>query len=340
MQSTLLIFSLVALVFGQTFHGPQWQQKSAQEKQNELWNAVTQNEQSNSWPSALKTAQLFLENVQVSFDEVQDDLPTEGGPLGQNRTKLIHSVGYVALAAYKSYNNDQYTGLFKGSNYMMLRFSTGGPYTATRFSFVPAVAIKGLRSGVSSGNFFTMFSLEGQSSYNLFTHDLTNHLPNLSLNSTTVQKAIRLKFESASEWPNMVGLSDFAGYTEDGDQVASPEFPFRLILQPRQDLKTLFNDNFTSPDSLSEDLTSLEPGLLYYLWAEETPTSTPTKIGEIHLTTTPVPSQFGDSHLFFQHVHFEDDLNIHPEWQNAAQQMQQQQGNQYYFNGPSDLPYN
>lgn len=76
----------------------------------------------------------------------------------------------------------------------------------------PGLTLKILRDGVKSSNIFAMYSLEGQSSFNMFEHDLTNHVPNLGDGASLALKALAAKFKTASQWPTMIGLKDCASF--------------------------------------------------------------------------------------------------------------------------------
>lgn len=333
---TLFVALFIVGGLSQPFHGSTWQQKQAYEKQQLLWNAITSNESPGPWPSALQLAEIFLESMNPTFDAIQDDLPTQGG-FGFNRVKLIHSVGCTGLGSFVSNGNSPYTGLFTNASNVILRFSTAKAYDATPYSFTPAIGFKFLRSGVKSGNFMTMFSLEGQSSYNFFKHDLSNHVTDLSLNASSALRALKFKFESVSDYPSLLGLSDIASFDQNGHAVAHPRFPFRLVFQPAKALKTMFSDQFASSD-LCDTVGKVPTGTIYYVYAEDTPGDEPQLIGFVDLTQQPVRSNFGDVSLFFEHQRMEDDFKIHPEWVQPAKAILSDQTNSYYYNGYPDLP--
>lgn len=84
-----------------------------------------------------------------------------------------------------------------------------------------------------SGNTFAMYSLFGQTSYNLFEHDLTNHVPQFNVNTAPLSARLLLdRFRTASAWPTMMGLSDMATYDQFGNKESIVNFPFRLVFHP------------------------------------------------------------------------------------------------------------
>jgi hypothetical protein len=72
----IFVALLSSVVWTQPYNGPTWQSKTAEEKQQLLWQAITRNETSGPWPSSLELAEIFLEDMSPTFDAVRDDLPT------------------------------------------------------------------------------------------------------------------------------------------------------------------------------------------------------------------------------------------------------------------------
>ena len=72
------------------------------------------------------------------------------------RKKTVHGVGYVAKAKWVDYGDHLYTGIFKGGDSGIIRFSTGNPPGST---LNPSIALKFLRDGVDSANFVATNSL-------------------------------------------------------------------------------------------------------------------------------------------------------------------------------------
>jgi len=183
-----------------------------------------------------------------------------------------------------------------------------------------------------------MFSLEGQSSYNYFAHDLTNHVPMPDPDvSNFAEKQLLKAFNSASSWPVMLGLSDFAGFRQDGSKVPNPNFPWRLIFHPTTKVHNMFPSTGDKP--LGEELSILSVGTLFEVYAEPTTGASPIPIGTLDLTSTTTSSLFGDELLFFQHQLMEDDLSYHPEWIAPGRLIMKAQASQPHYTYP-DLPWN
>jgi len=318
------------------FGGQEYQNQSAEEKRNILWNQVLQDPNGAQF-STWKLVELLAEPMSPSFDSYRDDFTGMEGPFGYfNRSKFVHTVGAVGLVVYNSVGNHPYTGIFRGSKYALARLSTPTSYDSTARSFVASVAFKFLRDGVPSGNIFGICSLEGRYSYNFFRHDLYSNPVFPSLNESFALQVVQRKFMEASDW-GMIGTSYLATFDEQGNKEQNPVFPFNMVFQGSKQAKALFTDSFVSSD-LPVLLSKIPAGtLLYNVWAEE-PNQQPLKIGEITLQTALTSSDFGDNGLFFQHTRKEDDFQLRPDWVSYANNLVQEQGSKYYYNGPPDLP--
>jgi len=327
-------------VQAQIYVGPQYQAKSNTVKTSELYYASTNNTSPSSFPT-VGLVELFLENMDTSFDTVADDMPNQFLGL-QRRPKLIHSVGVVALASWVPLANGKgYTGVLSGCSNVVVRLSLAKKPATGAKGYAPGIALKCLRSGTKSGNLFAMFSLEGQDSWNFFKHDLTNHVPDLSSSADSLLLKLRDTFGQASDWPTMIGLSDLAEFDENGKNMTTPKFPFRLVFHPVTSVRNMFTDTPTA-DPFGTLARTLRPGTLYTIYAQDQPTDTQDQlvlIGRLDLRTATTTSNFADKYLFFQHTRMENDFYYKPTWAPFAQQILNQQRNTNYYTFP-DLPFN
>jgi len=325
----------------QSFVGPAWQHQTAASKQTILDATIRNDTTSQSWPSTLELAELFIEDMNLSFDTEGDDMPEQ---LFQRRPKLIHSVGVVADAQWKVVPNSLgYTGIFEsGCSRMYVRLSLAREPDTSPGGYTPGLSMKLLRNGVPSGNMFAMYSLQGQDSWNFFDHDLTNHVPDLSDNAAFILKELRSTFAKASAWPVMIGTSNLALYDETGKNATSPNFPFRLVFHPTTALHNAFPDAPQQPftDVLVKGLAN--PGPLYNVYAVVNPNDPIDQFVHIATisTTTPVTTtNFGDKYMFFEHTRVEDDFIYRPDWADPATQIMAYQRtiDGYTY---TDLPFN
>ena len=124
-----------------------------------------------------------------------------------HRGKLIHSVGVVATAEWRSGGDHGYTGVFTGSQHVIIRMSLATPPDPQQLKTTPGIALKFLRDGVASGNMVAMFSVDGQESWNFFKNNFTNHIPSFQ---SPALFPLGVKFATASRNIQQVGLSDMA----------------------------------------------------------------------------------------------------------------------------------
>ena len=140
--------------------------------------------------------------------ESGDELPWEKRLVFyDHRSKYIHSVGVVAAAQWRSVGDHGYSGVFTGSQNLIIRMSLAAEPDPHQQKTIPGIALKFLRDGRDSGNMVAMFSVGGQDSWNFFKNNFTNHIP--SLDSFTLVP-LGAKFSTASRNIQQVGLSDMA----------------------------------------------------------------------------------------------------------------------------------
>lgn len=170
---------------------------------------------SGKFPSSLELPGVFVESMAPSFDGKGDAMPS-GMVYGQ-RTKYIHSVGAVGKVKFLSEPGNPYSGIFKGANHGLVRFSSAaGPSKSQPLA--PGLGLKFLRDGTDSANLVSMWSVAGQpNDWNFFSNDFFNHIvagppDNIAL------AALSKKFSTATDYIQQVGLSDFAEFDQSGHQ--------------------------------------------------------------------------------------------------------------------------
>jgi hypothetical protein len=84
--------------------------------------------------------------------------PGDAMPAG--RVKFIHAIGAVAKVKFLSYGNHPYSGIFKGADQGLIRFSSAATPTKTQ-PMVPGFGLKFLRDGKDSANLVAMYSVDG-----------------------------------------------------------------------------------------------------------------------------------------------------------------------------------
>lgn len=319
-QLLLLTIVLVqaSILLTINFRSNEYIKLSAEKKKNLLWSACSAEQKPYGWWSAFNLARIFFEDMKPSFDNVYDVMPDD------DRNKYIHSVGTVGKFVIESEPDQPFTGIFKGCKHVIGRLSVAKePSTSNSTkktpngavgNFTPGMAIKCLRDGIKSANIIVMYSVEGQPSWNFFEKDFTNHIPEKI--SDFALKALAKKFAQATPFVSTLGTRDFATYDESGKKV-DPVLPFSLVFKPRAEVKKLFPTEFKQ-DYL-EQLKSIEPNtVLYDIYGNKGPKTELIKIGQLRLVDEKmITSKFGDKDLFFQHSYWDDDINLHPDWEKA-----------------------
>ena len=250
---------------------------------------------------------LFLQNINLSFDFVGDEMPP-------NRVKILHPTGVCGLFTYKNVADHPFTGSLRGTEYGVYRISEVGtvapdivPSTSAGFKF--------LRDGVDAGNLFSVHAFEGHP----WTFNFLRPVYNTHVDIPTDECSLMTSHAKLSQVSKHVGNMSVKGlsdYDQYGNKEHNPVWPFRCELRP--------NDPCGFPDewhgSYLDTLTSGCIPLGYPLWdvhCMEKPEALGgelRKIGEIITTSEVVTSLYGDTKLFFRHVRFEEDLEARPEW--------------------------
>jgi len=341
----LLLSLLVALSVAQDLHGYTYQNKTRFEKVKMVWPLISRDTTSNDWYNTFTMSELFIESMNTSFNTPNDDMPKQFIGDLFTRKKLVHTVGvHLLMKLEMDKGSHNYTGLFKsGVDSAILRFSAAAvPETkAGSYSLTPGIAIKAFRDKRPSGNLFAMFTLTGQPSFNFFKHDLTNHPPEIGDWAPLPLRLLGTKFRTASAWPTMIGLNDWARYDQNGNNEPNPIFPYRLVFHPTTKLHNFLPDTYRGAftDGVVQAVGAQAGGDLYYVYAQDAPGSQLKKIGTISALSAPTTSMFGDKTLFFQHTQMEGDFRLRPEWLSAANAEVANQIRTEGYQFP-DLPWN
>lgn len=236
------------------------------------------------------------------MDRLEDEAP----PRWQ---KAIHAHGSVAQIKFSAVESN-YTGLFKGVDFGLLRASlTGEPSDR---GFAPGLAFKFLIEGKPSGNFSALVSLAGQGqNYNFFANEFSNIVPTVNELGPLVSNAI---FRRVSKHPTSLYLQHLGEFTQNGKQESHPHAPIQIYLVSNTDLQ--FSEN---PHDFRTDLESIQAGTrLFSMYASPNKGVNDDEIGmdytrqkaqligHIETTSAFVSSFYGDSQLFYRHQRFQN----------------------------------
>jgi len=101
---------------------------------------------------------VFLADIDKTFTTPGDAMPADG--LGFTRTKYIHSVGTVGKVKFVSNGKHDFSGIFKGADYGLIRMSVATKPSGSE-PLAPGFGLKFLRDGVDSANLVAMYATNG-----------------------------------------------------------------------------------------------------------------------------------------------------------------------------------
>lgn len=112
---------------------------------------------------------------------------------------------------------------------------------------------------------------------------------------------------------------DWGQYTQDGQAVEDPVWPFSLEFEGYDNYG--FTDLYEDNENYKDMFKKIKPGsVLFNVYAFESPVHKLTDpdgqlIGRIVTTSEAVTSNWADKSLFFRHQRIDDDLKVYPEWE-------------------------
>jgi hypothetical protein len=338
------------LIYHPRYVGRDWNDNAARDKQQEIQKQIDESHTADPWPNIPHLLELLVENMNIVFDHTGDDMPTQKLFDMEERSKLTHSIGCCAPCKFISYGNHPYTGIFRGCDTAVIRMCLARQWDLMgdrdKFPISPSVSMKFFRDGQKSANTHLMYSLMGQASFNMFQHDLTNHVPQPNLNDETIpvtKRGFVKILAKASEWPAYLGSSDLALIDALGTVEEKPEFPFRIIFHPTKAIHTMFPDEpQKGPQYYIPQLEKIPVGTIYEVFVQEFPSSDAVTgpIGRVDLLDKFVRTKFGDRDLFFQHTRMESDLQLRPDWYRDTKRIFDFEGSCVPTYHHPDLPWN
>jgi len=312
-----LLFVLLLIsnqILCQDFSSQKYFNLKASEKMNSLWNKITEDTTPLGFYGHLTNAKIFLEDMHPSFEIPGDEL------LG-DRKKYIHTLGVIAKFQWVNEGGHDYTGIFEGADQGLIRFSCAKkPDYSKRNAqdgvdnFVPGFSIKMLRNGLPSTNLVAMYGVNGTPSWNLFKFPFSNHI---GVPKGIAFKALGLKFSTATDFIQTVGLFDFALHTQDGSVRTKPRYPFKLRFQPTPQVANLFPED-SNGEEYQDQWKRIPVNVpIYDVYAQDQPEKDIwKKVASIKLTSPVTTSKWGDESLFIRHTYMDIDIKDNPKWEN------------------------
>ena len=245
--------------------------------------------------------------MNLSFDHTGDTMP-------DGRKKMTHPRGVTFKVAFRPTAQSPYTGIFRGAKHGIMRISETVRTNPEVNQTSPGFGIKFLRDGMDSADTVTMFSFDGQPSYNYFANRWSIHL-NEPMNECSRQ-TIGKKLAETTPHIGAMSVMNWAFHKEDGSEESEPRWPFILEFEP-YDIYG-WTDNWQS--DFTDQLSSIRPGtVMFKVFAYTCPIhklsgSRGDLIGRVVVTSPVTLSLWGDQQLFFKHQRIDDDLKYFPWW--------------------------
>lgn len=278
------------------FNTSTYQSQSAQEKRDKLWTQIDATRwdelpalDGSGWASLLTNLKAAL-SLNPTMDFNSDVLP-------EGRVKFIHAYGVTGQIRFLPAVGSPYTGLFADQSLGIARLSIAAdPKNA---SFTPGMGLKFLIDGKPSLNVLAMPSLDGQEdNQDFFANSFTTHIAEPR---NPLLKILSWWFSLTEKEPNKLPVDLLARVTPQGFEVDTPRSPNVLEFVPAPALK----ESYFPQSSLDYriPLQKIDQGPLFLVYGKSSLESTKRILmGEIHLESPLVASEFADKKLFFRHM--------------------------------------
>lgn len=235
-----------------------------------------------------------------------------GEILPEGRRKVVHPFGVLGRIRFIVTEPTQYTGIFRTGAVGLVRMSLASLDTA---NFAPGAAFKFLVDGRESVNMVATYGLDGQGgNQDFFANQFSTILPKPRIRWTqprTWARSAAIQVGSLAFWiagktmpraissPFVLPLDEMAAMDRHGNTIGNFVKPHEVILVRSACVRGLISEDSEGP--FQNDLSRVQPGEVYEVYARSEPHETPSKIGVIVLEGRFEASRFGDEGIFFRH---------------------------------------
>ncbi len=286
----------------QNLQGPSYHAKTAQEKQQLLWDRI-QSTRYTQLPALDSAGALSgkglqkLNNLVKIFDSTYMrntfDLAEDVRPAHE---KPFHPFGAVAKVQFVPKKAHPFTGMFQNNAIGLARLSLAMDESI----YAPGIGLKLLVDGKPSINIEAVPSLDPQDSRDFFLRTPSNILP---VANNAVAKLVNfiLTREAGVESAIHLPLDHIALMSPEGKPVKQPVAPYQIEFRPAQ---VHFDPN--NKNDFRVNLSQIPTGsVIYEIWGKESPDSTQFfHIADLKTTSPFLMSQSGDQELNFLHPRF------------------------------------
>jgi hypothetical protein len=258
-------------------HCPSYVQSTAAVKEEIIWQKVVKSEYDEGALPPFKTlceSVALLNKVDFNniFDRFSDERPA-------NFQRFFHFHGIVAKVRFVPTPGSSFTGIFKGAEHGILRFSPLAPLMREKYlinhfigTFLFSFGVKFYRDGIHSGNINTGDSVKGLRAYtggrkfydlpdfNIFSRNLDN--------MSGIDDRFDVFFGEYEKFSGVISTADAASYDAVGTEEANPKAPIIASFRPNPVLKDRFGrgDVLDFRQWVTSDDVVTDGTLLYTVW--------------------------------------------------------------------------
>lgn len=253
-------------------------------------------------PDLVMTAPWTMASIAMSPSKLVRTLDRTDDLMEETRPKIIHTNGVVAMIELSTTSDSPFTGVL-GPNVRipgLVRISLAVPPQG-KGSITPGMGLKLFVDGAPSLDLLAMNHTVGQGrDFNLFSNTFTHDLRNEHEELRPPQKIMSYFFKRVVSQPRRLTIDHLGATQPDGESVAAPVIPDRLVFRPHRDVRRVFHGKHGH--DFRDPLLGIDEGSS--LWNVEAvdaaPDGGPLTIATITMTSRFTASAGGDR-LFFRH---------------------------------------
>lgn len=284
---------------------PDYQELSAFCKQEIIWTNVIKDRTPERFFVGPEFGAFFKQDMNLSFDHISDSMP-------EGRIKRTHPRGVTTKVEFIATPDSPYTGCFRGFTHGIMRISEFSQTTPETPKTAPGHAVKCLRDGMASGNWFAMFAFDGQPSFNFFKNRWTNILR--EMDNDCARETIGKHLAEVSDHTGAMSVMELAEFDQFGQKEYQPNWPFQIDIEPYDvyGWTDAYQNDFQDQLSLIPENT-----VMFKVFGYDSPPEHGAQerlMGWLVSRSETTSSLWGDQKLYFQHHRYEDDIKHRPHY--------------------------
>lgn len=267
-------------------------------------------------PDLQMTPPWTMASIAMSPSTLVRTLDRTDDVMESERPKIIHTHGVVAMVELTTTSASPFTGVLGPDQRIpgLVRISLAVPPQG-KGSITPGMGLKLFIDGAPSLDLLAMNHTVGQGrDFNLFSNTFTHDLRDEHEELRPPQKIMSFFFKRVTSQPRRLTIDHLAATRPDGEAVANPVVPTRLVFRPDGAVRRVYHGKHGHDfrDPLLEMEIESPSGKPVALWSVEAvdagPEGEPLTIGTLTMTSRFTASRGGDRLFFRHHVSPEDRL--------------------------------